>query len=81
MQDKTSDKSPKTTELDDAALDSVVGGTSLGPVASGPIYTPIPGGGVQTGGGGGSKPSGADDGSVVSHPSGPFEPNSINFPK
>ena len=31
MKDKASDKSPATTELDDKALDSVVGGMVVGP--------------------------------------------------
>lgn len=83
MQDKTPDKSP-TTALDDAALEGVVGGSSIGPVPIGPVTSGGGNvGGSQSGGGGGGEPSPAPTGGggFGSLPSGPFEPNTIRFPK
>jgi hypothetical protein len=82
VQNKASDETPATTELDDSVLDSVTGGTFIAPALSGPLYTPPPKGPAGGGGDGGSKPGGHDDGSIpTGGTSGNFEPNSILFPK
>jgi len=80
MQNKASDKSPTATELDDSALDGVVGG-GMNILGSGGLS--IPGGGsFPAGGDGGSKPSSGGGGDPLKGgPSGSFDPNSVHFPK
>lgn len=85
MQNKVSDKSPTTTELDDNALDGVVGGgMNISGSGGFSIPTSTGGGSLPTGGGdgGGSSPSTPGGGDPFKdHTSGSFEPNSVHFPK
>jgi hypothetical protein len=87
MKDKASDKSPsgkspKATELNDGALETVVGGCigisgTGGFSPAGPVKGP-----VQTGGGGdGPSPGPSDGGLGKGGASGSFEPSTIHFPK
>jgi hypothetical protein len=82
MQSKASDKTPAATELDDSALDSVVGGTSLGVTSAGPLYTPTPKGPAGGGGDDGTiRPLGGDHSTITPGGSGGGGPNGIQFPK
>ena len=73
MKDKASQKSPATTELDDRALDGVVGGC----IPGGPSPITIKGG---TGGTGGTGPTVEGGGSTtIKEPT--LEPSTIRFPK
>lgn len=72
MQDKASDKSPATTELDDKALDGVVGGMVVGPsptpgvTSTGPKG---PGSTVESPGSGGTIKDGPSHGpSIIDFP-------------
>lgn len=76
MKDKASEKSPATTELDDRALDGVVGGCNPG----GPSPITIKG---TSGGTGGTGPvvEGSGGGSTIKEPSTTYDPTTIRFPK
>ena len=71
MKDKASDK-PGSTELDDKALDGVIGGC----IPGGPSPITIKG----TGGTGGTGPTVEGGGGTIKEPSAPFDPVTIRFP-
>lgn len=72
MKDKASDKKPGSTELDDKALDGVVGGCHVG---TSPVT--IKG---TTGGTGGTGPVVEGGGGTIKEPSTTYDPSSIRFP-
>jgi hypothetical protein len=72
VKDKTSDKKPGSTELDDKALDGVVGGC----IPGGPSPITIKG----TGGTGGTGPTVEGGGGTIKEPSAPIDPVTIRFP-
>ena len=74
MKDKASDKNPASTQLDDKALDAVVGGCEIAPLGtSSPILT------KGTGGAGGTGPTIEGGGGTIKVPS-TSDPSAIRFP-
>ena len=74
MKDKASDKNPASTDLDDKALDAVVGGCDISGIGS---TKPM----IIKGGTGGTGPViEGGGGGTIREPSGSTDPNSIRFP-